>query len=79
MKVHWTNNAIKHLLDIYEYISLDSPLYAKRIVDKITKRSEQIADFPLSGRKVQEYEADNNAAAEQLFQFCLPLRFVGLI
>ena len=52
MKVHWTRNAIGHLTNIYEYISLNSPTYANRTVDKITRRSEQIANQPYSGRKV---------------------------
>jgi len=38
--------------------SLDSPEYAKRMVDRITRRSQQIAYFPLSGRRVPEYDAD---------------------
>jgi len=59
MRVHWTDNAIAHLLDIYEYIARDSSIYAKRMVDRITRRSEQIASFPMSGRKVPEYEADD--------------------
>lgn len=59
MRVHWTDNAIAHLLDIYEYIARDSSIYAKRMVDRITRRSEQIASFPTSGRKVPEYEADD--------------------
>ena len=59
MKVHWTNNAIAHLVYIYEFVSRDSSIYAKRMVDRITKRSEQIASFPMSGRKVLEYEADD--------------------
>jgi len=46
-------------LSIYEYISKDSPLYAQRMVDRLTQRSEQIATFPWSGRKVLEYEAEN--------------------
>jgi toxin ParE1/3/4 len=56
MKVHWTRNAVNHLVNIYEYISLNSPTYAKRMVDRITRRSMQIADHPLSGRKVPEYQ-----------------------
>ena len=56
MKVHWTDNAIAHLSNIYEYIAHDSPLYAKKMIDKMIARSEQIANFPLSGRKVPEYE-----------------------
>ncbi len=59
MRVHWTNNALKHLLDIYEYISQNSPFYAQRIVDRLTKRSEQIASFPMSGRNVPEYLAED--------------------
>ncbi len=59
MRVHWTQNANKHLINIYEYLALNSPTYAIRMVDKITRRSEQIADFPLSGRKVPEYDADD--------------------
>ncbi len=57
MRVHWTDNAIKQLVNIYEYISLTSPTYAKRMVDKITRRSEQIVEYSLSGRKVPEYNA----------------------
>ena len=59
MRVYWTDNSIEHLLEINEYISLNSPVYAKRVVDRITRRSEQIADFPMSGRKVPEYEAED--------------------
>jgi addiction module RelE/StbE family toxin len=59
MRIHWTQNAVEHLVNIYEYIALNSPTYAKGMVDKITRRSEQIADQPLSGRKVPEYQADD--------------------
>jgi len=57
MRVHWTENAIEHLANIYEYIGLNSETYARRMVDRITRRSEQITDQPLSGRKVPEYDA----------------------
>ncbi len=59
MKVYWTQNAIEHMVNIYEYIALNSPTYAKRMADKITRRSEQIADHPFSGRKVPEYDAED--------------------
>jgi addiction module RelE/StbE family toxin len=59
MKVYWTQNAIEHLVNLYEYIALNSPTYAVRMVDKITRRSEQIAEHPLSGRKVPEYDAED--------------------
>ena len=57
MKVHWTKNALEHLVNIFEYIAINSPAYAKGMVDKITRRSEQIAEQPFSGRKVPEYDA----------------------
>ncbi|OGV98084.1 MAG: plasmid stabilization protein [Nitrospinae bacterium RIFCSPLOWO2_02_FULL_39_110] len=58
MKVHWTDTAEGHLDTIYAYIEKDSPEYALRVVDRLTSRSQQIADFPLSGRKVPEYEME---------------------
>jgi addiction module RelE/StbE family toxin len=59
MKVHWTGNAVDHLVSIYEYITLNSPTYARQMVNRITRRSEQIGDQPFSGRKVPEYQADD--------------------
>ena len=57
MKAHWTRTAVEHLVAIYEHIAQDAPLYAQRVVDRLTRRSEQIAKFPRSGRMVPEYEA----------------------
>lgn len=59
MKVHWTDNAVDHLVNICEYISLKPPTYARRIMDRITRRAEQIGDQPYSGRKVLEYETED--------------------
>ncbi len=58
MRVHWTETAQGHLDAIHAYIARDSSTYAKRMVDRLTRRSQQIADFPLSGRMVPEYEMD---------------------
>jgi len=57
MRVHWTDNAVEHLVNIHEYIASNSPTYAQKMVDKITRRSIQIAAQPLSGRQVPEYDA----------------------
>jgi toxin ParE1/3/4 len=56
MKVRWTRTAIGHLASIYEYIAHDSTRYAQRMVDRITSRSRQIAQFPTSGPMVAEYQ-----------------------
>ena len=45
MKVHWTDTAEGHLDTIYAYIAKDSSEYALRVVDRLTGRSQQIADF----------------------------------
>ena len=58
MKVYWTDTAVKHLLAIYAYIAQNSPQYAARVVDRLTRRSEQIANFPLSGRIVPEFQTE---------------------
>jgi len=58
MKVYWTQTAQGHLESIHAFIAQDSPEYAKRMVDRLTRRSQQIADFPLSGRRVPEYEME---------------------
>jgi plasmid stabilization system protein ParE len=58
MNVYWTATAQAHLDIIYNYIAQDSIQYAKRTVDRITKRSIQISEFPLSGRKVPEIAID---------------------
>lgn len=56
MKVLWTRNALGHLTSVYEHIAQDSPRYARRMVDRITSRSRQIAAFPRSGQMVPEYQ-----------------------
>ena len=51
-RFHWTDEALSHLDNIYRYIAADAPIYALRMVDKITRRSQQIGAFPQSGREV---------------------------
>jgi toxin ParE1/3/4 len=58
MKVHWTDTAEAHLDAIHDYIAQNSPEYAKLIVDRLTRRSQQIGKFPFSGRSVPEYDID---------------------
>lgn len=59
MKVHWTATAHKHLDGIFAFIAQDSARYALMMVDRLTRRSQQIADFPFSGRTVPEYEDES--------------------
>jgi len=58
MTVHWTQNALRHLRAIHDYIAQNSVRYAQRTVDQITRRSEQLERFPHSGSVVPEYEEE---------------------
>jgi len=58
MRVRWTDTAQGHLRAIHDYIKQDSPEYARCMVDRFTRRSEQIAQFPRSGRRVPEYDSN---------------------
>jgi len=42
------------LRDIRAFVARSSPQYATKIVDRLTRRSRQIASFPRSGRIVPE-------------------------
>lgn len=57
MKVVWTQTAIEHLVSIYEYVARDSQTYALRMIDRLTRRTEQIGLFPESGRTVSEFDS----------------------
>lgn len=59
MRVHSTNTAIEHLIAIYDSVARDSPTFAKRLIDRVTRRSEQIGLYPDSGREVPEFMADD--------------------
>ena len=48
-----------HLLAIYDQIANDSEMSALKLADRLTKRSEQIGAFPLSGSAVPEYESQD--------------------
>ena len=56
MNVQWTDTVQRHLDAIYSYIAQNSPEYAKHMVDRLTRRSQQISSHPLSGRIVPGYE-----------------------
>ena len=59
MRVVWTPEAQAHLEGIYQYIKCDAPLYANAVVDKLTRRSQQLVDHPHSGRIVPAYDDRN--------------------
>lgn len=58
MKVYWTDQAKAQLRTIHDYMASTSPDYARRMIDRLTRRSEQIGAFPQSGRVVPEFDIE---------------------
>jgi toxin ParE1/3/4 len=59
MRIKWTAEAEKHLDGIYRYIAEDSPLYASRTLDNLTRRADHLIDHPRVGRIVPKYDNPN--------------------
>ena len=59
MTVGWTLNARHELRAVHDYIAQNSPRYAQGIVDRITKRTKQLRQFPRLGAVVPEYDDES--------------------
>jgi toxin ParE1/3/4 len=53
-KVIWTEPALNDLDAIADYISLDKPAAARRLVQKVFEHIQQLSDFPDSGSEPPE-------------------------
>jgi toxin ParE1/3/4 len=49
-EVTWADPALNDLDAIAEYIALDNPAAASKLVEEIMNRVDQLTDFPHSGR-----------------------------
>lgn len=56
MIVFWTSNAKRELRAVYNYIAQNSLRYAQGVVDRITRKTDQLAKLPYLGSEVPEYE-----------------------
>ena len=54
VEIIWSKSSVNDLKNLHRYISKDSVLYAKRFIDLLISRVEQLKDFPESGRVVPE-------------------------
>jgi len=55
-QIIWTEPALQELDEIADYISLDNPTAAKRLVREAFKRVDHLAHHPKSGKLVDEFE-----------------------
>lgn len=59
VEIKWTDNALKELDNIANFISKDSPKYALILVKQIYEMISHLEQFPKFGRKVPEYNDPN--------------------
>jgi len=58
-RVRWSPRAADDLEAIAEYVSIDSPAYAKSVVKTILEITRKFSQFPLAGRTVPEFKDEN--------------------
>jgi addiction module RelE/StbE family toxin len=56
VKIIWTQLALADLKNIHDYISIESRVYANRMIEKLIARVTLLNSFPESGRIVPEFE-----------------------
>jgi len=59
MNVYWTRNAKRELRAVHDYIAQNSPAYARAMVDRITRKTEQLGRWPRLGAQVPEYSDES--------------------
>jgi toxin ParE1/3/4 len=57
--VKWSGPARMDLKQIHDYIANDSRYYAKKVVQTIAERTEELMAFPQIGRMVTEIDSPN--------------------
>ena len=56
--VKWTAHAKSQVRHIHDYITQDSPLYARRVSEELIKKTIWLDTLPRKGRKVPELNDD---------------------
>ena len=67
MKIEWSARSRTDLKELKNYISQDSPHYARRFITRIIASVEKLTDFPDIGREVPEAQ-DREDVRELIFQ-----------
>jgi len=54
VEVRWTEEAERWLRDIYDYIALDNPFAAKKVISGIFEKAQILTEFPEIGHKYRD-------------------------
>ena len=57
-QIKWTEPALEDLYEIAEYIALDKPGAAKKLVQDVFQSVKRLKDFPESGKTLVELEVE---------------------
>ena len=55
VEIFWTEESKSWLKEIHDYISADSPINAKRVVESIVDRAESLKTFPSIGQRLLDW------------------------
>ena len=55
-EIKWTEPALADLDELAQYIALDKPIAAKKLVSEVFKATKTLKTFPEAGRKPPELE-----------------------
>lgn len=58
MKVIWSRESLRQLIEIEHFISKDNPERAIKFIDRLIDRGEKVKDYPYKGRIVPEFSLD---------------------
>jgi plasmid stabilization system protein ParE len=59
MRARWTDKALFRLQQVHDYIAQDSPVDARRFIDRLTRKAALIAKQPRAGAVVKKYQRDD--------------------
>jgi len=55
LKINWSKESLKQLIEIKNYISKDNPERAETFINRLIERGERVGDYPFKGRMVPEF------------------------
>jgi toxin ParE1/3/4 len=59
VKIFWTDESIKWLREIHDYIARDNENIASHVISEIIEKVEKLTDFPSMGQKLSDWPNEN--------------------
>ena len=59
VKIFWTDESIRWLKEIHNFIAEDNEKIAKKVISEIIEKTEKLTTFPLMGQKLNDWPNEN--------------------